>query len=251
MKTAIVTGCAGGIGFATVKKLTAAGMKVLGMDICPSADVTEKFMDFGGCFKYFSGNLADSADRKALLNEAKAFLGRIDILVNVAGVAPKVRNDILEMTEESYDRVMNINAKGTMFLSQIIAKDMLSNELCDGIRGYIVNISSMSAYTSSTSRGEYCISKAGVSMVTKLFADRLAAEGILVNEIRPGIIMTGMTSTVKGKYDNLIEGGLLPIKRWGMPEDIADAVYVLCSGQLKYVTGQSIDVDGGFHIQRL
>lgn len=208
-------------------------------------------MDFGGCFKYFSGNLADSTDRKALLNEAKAFLGRIDILVNVAGVAPKVRNDILEMTEESYDRVMNINAKGTMFLSQIIAKDMLSNELCDGIRGYIVNISSMSAYTSSTSRGEYCISKAGVSMVTKLFADRLAAEGILVNEIRPGIIMTGMTSTVKGKYDNLIEGGLLPIKRWGMPEDIADAVYVLCSGQLKYVTGQSIDVDGGFHIQRL
>lgn len=251
MKTAIVTGCAGGIGFATVKKLTAAGIKVLGMDICPSADVTEKFMDFGGCFKYFSGNLADSADRKALLNEAKAFLGRIDILVNVAGVAPKVRNDILEMTEESYDRVMNINAKGTMFLSQIIAKDMLSNELCDGIRGYIVNISSMSAYTSSTSRGEYCISKAGVSMVTKLFADRLAAEGILVNEIRPGIIMTGMTSTVKKKYDNLIEGGLLPIKRWGMPEDIADAVYVLCSGQLKYVTGQSIDVDGGFHIQRL
>ena len=251
MKTAIVTGCAGGIGFATVKKLTAAGIKVLGMDICPSADVTEKFMDFGGCFKYFSGNLADSADRKALLNEARAFLGRIDILVNVAGVAPKVRNDILEMTEESYDRVMNINAKGTMFLSQIIAKDMLSNELCDGIRGYIVNISSMSAYTSSTSRGEYCISKAGVSMVTKLFADRLAAEGILVNEIRPGIIMTGMTSTVKKKYDNLIEGGLLPIKRWGMPEDIADAVYVLCSGQLKYVTGQSIDVDGGFHIQRL
>lgn len=251
MKTAIVTGCAGGIGFATVKKLTAAGIKVLGMDICPSADVTEKFMDFGGCFKYFSGNLADSADRKSLLNEAKAFLGRIDILVNVAGVAPKVRNDILEMTEESYDRVMNINAKGTMFLSQIIAKDMLSNELCDGIRGYIVNISSMSAYTSSTSRGEYCISKAGVSMVTKLFADRLAGEGILVNEIRPGIIMTGMTSTVKEKYDNLIEGGLLPIKRWGMPEDIADAVYVLCSGQLKYVTGQSIDVDGGFHIQRL
>lgn len=251
MKTAIVTGCAGGIGFATVKKLTAAGMKVLGMDICPSADVTEKFMDFGGCFKYFSGNLADSADRKSLLNEAKAFLGRIDILVNVAGVAPKVRNDILEMTEESYDCVMNINAKGTMFLSQIIAKDMLSNELCDGIRGYIVNISSMSAYTSSTSRGEYCISKAGVSMVTKLFADRLAGEGILVNEIRPGIIMTGMTSTVKEKYDNLIEGGLLPIKRWGMPEDIADAVYVLCSGQLKYVTGQSIDVDGGFHIQRL
>ena len=155
------------------------------------------------------------------------------------------------MTEESYDRVMDINTKGTMFLSQAVAKEMLKNPREDGIKGYIVNISSMSAYTSSTSRGEYCISKAGVSMVTKLFADRLADEGILVNEIRPGIIMTGMTATVKEKYDNLIGGGLLPIKRWGKPEDIADAVYVLCSGQLKYVTGQSIDVDGGFHIQRL
>ena len=249
MKTAIVTGCAGGIGFATVKKLTGAGIKVLGMDICSEADVREIFMDFGGCFKYFSGNLADGGDRKALVTEALAFLGKIDILVNVAGVAPKVRNDILEMTEESYDRVMDINTKGTMFLSQAVAKEMLKNPREDGIKGYIVNISSMSAYTSSTSRGEYCISKAGVSMVTKLFADRLADEGILVNEIRPGIIMTGMT--VKEKYDNLIGGGLLPIKRWGKPEDIADAVYVLCSGQLKYVTGQSIDVDGGFHIQRL
>lgn len=251
MKTAIVTGCAGGIGFATVKKLTGAGIKVLGMDIFSEADVREKFMDFGGCFKYFSGNLADGGDHKALVTEALAFLGKIDILVNVAGVAPKVRNDILEMTEESYDRVMDINTKGTMFLSQAVAKEMLKNPREDGIKGYIVNISSMSAYTSSTSRGEYCISKAGVSMVTKLFADRLADEGILVNEIRPGIIMTGMTATVKEKYDNLIGGGLLPIKRWGKPEDIADAVYVLCSGQLKYVTGQSIDVDGGFHIQRL
>ena len=246
-----MTGCAGGIGFATVKKLTGAGIKVLGMDICSEADVREIFMDFGGCFKYFSGNLADGGDRKALVTEALAFLGKIDILVNVAGVAPKVRNDILEMTEESYDRVMDINTKGTMFLSQAVAKEMLKNPREDGIKGYIVNISSMSAYTSSTSRGEYCISKAGVSMVTKLFADRLADEGILVNEIRPGIIMTGMTATVKEKYDNLIGGGLLPIKRWGKPEDIADAVYVLCSGQLKYVTGQSIDVDGGFHIQRL
>ena len=118
-------------------------------------------------------------------------------------------------------------------------------------RGYIVNISSMSAYTSSTSRGEYCVSKAGVTMITKLFADRLAEYGIMVNEIRPGIIETGMTSKVKEKYDNLIDGGLLPIKRWGKPEDIADAVFVLCNGSLPYVTGQSIDVDGGFHIRRL
>lgn len=251
MKTAIITGCAGGIGFATVKKLTGSGIKVLGTDILPKESVSEKFIDFGGCFKYLSGNLACKTDREKILKEALAFLGKIDILVNVAGVAPTQRRDILEMTEESYDRVMGINTKGTMFLTQLVAGEMLKNTPNDGIRGYIVNISSMSAYTSSTSRGEYCISKAGVSMVTRLFADRLADEGILVNEIRPGIIMTGMTAAVKEKYDNLIEGGLLPIKRWGKPEDVADGVYVLCSGQLKYVTGQSIDVDGGFHIQRL
>ena len=129
---------------------------------------------------------------------------------------------------------------------------MIGQEAENGIRGYIVNISSMSAYTSSTSRGEYCISKAGVSMITTLFADRLAEYGILVNEIRPGIIMTGMTETVKAKYDNLIfNEGILPIKRWGEAEDIARAVYVLCSGDLGYTTGQSIDVDGGFHIRRL
>ena len=155
------------------------------------------------------------------------------------------------MSEESYDFVMNINTKGTLFLTQLTANAMLKQELKDGVRGYIVNISSMSAYTSSVNRGEYCISKAGVSMITKLFADRLANDGIIVNEIRPGIISTSMTDKVKGKYDALIDGGLLPQKRWGMPEDIAKAVYTLCSGDLPYVIGQSIDVDGGFHIARL
>ena len=245
-KTALVTGAAGGIGFATVKRLLAEGIAVVGMDILPQMPQTPD-----GEFTYVRGDLSKAADRARAVETALDAYGRIDILVNVAGVAPRVRADLLEMTEESYDRVMDINTKGTMFLSQAVAKEMLKNPREDGIKGYIVNISSMSAYTSSTSRGEYCISKAGVSMVTKLFADRLADEGILVNEIRPGIIMTGMTATVKEKYDNLIGGGLLPIKRWGKPEDIADAVYVLCSGQLKYVTGQSIDVDGGFHIQRL
>jgi NAD(P)-dependent dehydrogenase (short-subunit alcohol dehydrogenase family) len=175
----------------------------------------------------------------------------VDVLVNVAGVAPKVRADLLEMTEESYDYVMNINAKGTLFLTQAVAKEMIHNPLEDGVRGVICNISSMSAYTSSVSRGEYCISKAGVSMITTLFADRLAEYGIPVNEVRPGIIATGMTEKVKEKYDTLIEGGLLPIKRWGSPEDIAKAVFALCSGALPYVTGHSLDVDGGFHLQRL
>ena len=144
---------------------------------------------------------------------------------------------------------MNINTKGTLFLTQAVANIMKNNE--GENKGYIVNISSMSAYTSSVNRGEYCISKAGVSMVTALFADRLAEYGIPVNEIRPGIIATGMTDKVKEKYDSLIDGGLLPIKRWGLPEDIADAVFALCNGSLPYITGQSLDVDGGFHIRRL
>jgi len=171
--------------------------------------------------------------------------------VNVAGVAPLERRDLLEMTEESYDRVMDINTKGTLFLTQAVAREMIKNETVGGTRGSICNISSLSAYTSSTSRGEYCISKAGVSMITKLFADRLAEYGIPVNEVRPGIIATDMTAKVKEKYDALIGGGLLPIARWGEPEDIADAVYALVSGALPYVTGQSIDVDGGFHLRRL
>lgn len=245
MKTAIVTGCNGGIGFETVKKFLSNDWAVVGMDIADTAK--EEFENF----VYVKGNLSKSQDRKTLVDKAVKEFGHLDALVNVAGVAPKVRADILEMTEESYDFVMDINTKGTLFLTQLVAKQMISQREGNRICGYIVNISSMSAYTSSTSRSEYCISKAGVSMVTKLFADRLANEGIMVNEIRPGIIRTGMTATVKEKYDNLIDGGLLPIKRWGEPSDIASAVYVLCSGELPYVVGQSIDVDGGFHIQRL
>ena len=168
------------------------------------------------------------------------------MLVNVAGVAPKVRADLLEMTGESYDYVMDINLKGTFFLTQLAAKKMKHQG-----SGYICNISSLSAYTSSVNRGEYCISKAGLSMVTKLFADRLAEYGIAVNEVRPGIIATDMTAGVQEKYDTLIAGDLLPIKRWGTPEDVANAVWTLCNGSLPYVTGQSIDVDGGFHIRRL
>ena len=142
---------------------------------------------------------------------------------------------------------MNINTKGTLFLTQRVANEMIKRE----IKGAIVNISSMSAYTSSVNRGEYCISKAGASMITTLFADRLAEYGIMVNEVRPGIIATDMTSKVQGKYDALIAGGLLPIQRWGTPEDIASAVYALCDGSLPYMTGQSINIDGGFHIRRL
>lgn len=244
MKVALVTGVAGGIGFATAEKLLQNGIAVVGMDVAEKMPVELK-----GEFTYFRGDLSEKESRDEYIKTAKDKYGKIDILVNVAGVAPKVRADILEMTEESYDFVMNINTKGTLFLTQAVANVMKENE--GENKGSIVNISSMSGYTSSVSRGEYCISKAGVTMITTLFADRLAEFGIMVNEIRPGIIATGMTDKVKAKYDALIDGGLLPIKRWGKPEDIASAVWTLCNGSLPYITGQSLDVDGGFHIRRL
>lgn len=243
MKLAIVTGALGGIGRASALALCQAGFAVLGMDIAEEPDLS----DFQGhTFTYLSGDLADPAARARLVAAAKE-AGELYALVNVAGVAPKVRRDVLEMTEESYDFVMGVNTKGTLFLTQAVAR-----ELCEAGRGgAIVNISSCSAYTSSTSRGEYCISKAGVSMITKLFADRLAGEGITVNEICPGIIATGMTAAVKEKYDRLIEGGLVPLGRWGMPSDIAKAVVALLDGTFGYTTGQSFILDGGMHIRKL
>ncbi len=241
MKTALVTGVAGGIGFAVAKKLLENGIAVAGMD------VLDNIPDLNGEFTYVKCDLSKTADRENFIETAIEKYGKIDILVNVAGVAPRVRADLLEMSEESYDFVMNINTKGTLFLTQAVANEMIKRDC----KGSIVNISSMSAYTSSVNRGEYCISKAGVSMITTLFADRLAEYGIMVNEIRPGIIATGMTDKVKEKYDNLIDGGLLPIKRWGKAEDVANGVFALVNGSLSYMTGQSLDIDGGFHIRRL
>lgn len=243
MKIAIVTGVAGGIGKASALMLAKNGYAVVGMGRSESPDLS----DFDGLdITYVSGDISSAEDRKKLFDAAVA-RGEISALVNVAGVAPKVRNDILEMTEESYDYVMGINTKGTLFLTQAVANQMVRQ----GKGGSIVNISSCSAYTSSTSRGEYCISKAGVSMITKLFADRLSCEGITVNEICPGIIETGMTATVKEKYDKLIAGGLVPLGRWGQPDDIAKAVVALCDGTLGYMTGESLILDGGMHIRRL
>lgn len=243
-KVAIVTGVSGGIGYATAKLLLENNVAVVGMS--RSASLKDSL---DGEFTYVSGDVSQREARDRLLNTAMQLYGRIDILVNVAGIAPRIRADLLEMSEESYDQVMDVNTKGMLFLTQQAAKEMIQNE--GDKKGFIVNISSVSAYCSSVNRGEYCISKAGVSMITTLFADRLAEYGIMVNEIRPGIIDTNMTSKVKEKYDHLIDNGLLPIKRWGKPEDVAMAVWTLCNGSLPYVTGQSIDVDGGFHIRRL
>lgn len=243
MNVAIVTGIAGGIGRASALMLAKRGYAVVGIGRSSEPELS----DFEGLdVTYVRGDISRAEDRRALLNTAVA-KGDVTALVNVAGVAPRVRLDILEMSEESYDYVMNINTKGTLFLTQAVAKRMIEQN----VGGAIVNISSCSAYTSSTSRGEYCISKAGVSMITKLFADRLASEGITVNEVCPGIIATGMTAAVKEKYDRLIADGLVPLGRWGTPDDIAKAVVALVDGTLGFATGESIILDGGMHIRRL
>lgn len=253
-KTAIITGGGRGIGYAITRQLGKDGYNVVIMGRSPKEHYHEN-LDLlkkeGIEYLYVQGGIENSEDRQRCVKEAVERFGRIDVLVNNAGVAPKVRSDLLDMTEESFDRVIGINTKGTMFMTQIVAKQMLEQEVIGPKRGTIVNISSISAVVSSTSRGEYCVSKAGISMLTKLYADRLAKEGILVHEVRPGVIDTDMTSKVKEKYDALIQSGLFPIKRWGKPEDVAAAVSVLCSDKFLYTTGDHIYVDGGFHIQRL
>jgi len=254
-KVALVTGAARGIGNGIALKLAKDGYSIAIMDVLKQEDVAENITpikEAGAEVLYIRGDITNADSRTLVVEETIAKFRRIDVLVNNAGVAPRVRADILEMTEESYDFVTGINLKGTLFLTQAVANTMIS--LIGKIDDYspkIVNIASMSSYVSSVSRGEYCISKAGVSMVTKLFADRLAEYGINVYEIRPGIILTPMTEVVKDKYDKLIDEGLTPIKRWGYPEDIANAVSAFCSGLFSFSTGEIVNVDGGFHIQRL
>ena len=253
-KTAIITGSSRGIGLATAKQLAEDGFNIVMVatgDREKNDRAVREVEGKGAEVLYVKANVAERDDRERIVSEAVKRFGRIDVLVNNAGVAPLVRADLLEMTEESYDRVMTINTKGNMFMTQAVAKVMVTQDLVNGRRGCIVNVSSCSAEVSSTSRGEYCVSKAGISMLTTLYADRLAGEGILVNEVRPGVIATDMTSTVEAKYNALIEQGLFPIARWGKPEDVAGAVSALVSDKFLYTTGNHIDVDGGFHIKRL
>ena len=253
-KTAIVTGGSRGIGYAIAKRLGLDGYRVVILATGEQeryADRLKELTNLHIIWHYVQGSIASTQDRERLLEETLQQFGQVDVLVNNAGVAPLERKDLLEMDEESYDRVMGINTKGTLFLTQLVAKQMLKQEWQGKKKGTIINIGSCSANVSSISRGEYCISKAGVSMITQLFADRLASEGILVHEIRPGVIETDMTNTVKGKYDAMIKEGVFPMKRWGKAEDVANAVSVFCSDQILYTTGNYLDVDGGFHIRRL
>ncbi|MBN2019522.1 MAG: 3-ketoacyl-ACP reductase [Sedimentisphaerales bacterium] len=259
---AIVTGASRGIGKAIAIGLAGTGFDVFinhydfTKDGFPDERIALKtLMDIeakGARCVSLRGDVSIPADRTALVKAVKNEFGRCDMLVNNAGVAPLKRADLLEATEESFDRVMNINLKGPYFLTQLVAKWFIEQKKQFPERNFrIINIGSMSSYTSSTARGEYCISKAGVSMFTMLYADRLAEFGIGVFEIRPGIIETDMTAVVKEKYDKLIAEGLTPLKRWGKPEDVAKAVSAIAEGKLDFSPGQIINIDGGFHLRRL
>lgn len=191
-------------------------------------------------------------DRARLVDFTREKFGRLDVLVNNAGIAPTVRADILEAGEESFDQLIGVNLKGPYFLTQAVARWMIAQRQQDeNRRPQIVTINSVSAYAASVNRGDYCVSKAGLAMMTRLFAARLAEHGINVYEIRPGVIATDMTATVKEKYDRMIAEGLTPIKRWGQPEDVAKAVVAIARGNFPFSTGEVINVDGGFHLSIL
>ena len=255
-KTALITGAGRGIGFGITEKLASEGFNIVICDIWPEADIAPKLKDLEEKYQveglYCQCDVSDSKGRETMLKEIIAKFGALNILVNNAGVAPKVRADIMDMTEESYDRVMSINLKGPYFLTQLVAKHMVEIKTSDPeFEGCIINIGSVSADTASVSRGEYCLSKAGTTMATKLWAARLGEYDIPVYEIRPGVIKTDMTSTVTEKYDKLIAEGLTIQQRWGFPEDIAKAAAMLARGDLAYSTGQIINIDGGMQVSRL
>ncbi len=258
---ALVTGASRGIGRGIALALARAGYSVAinfasnleaaveCQQLCQAASLA----DSRASFEPFAGDISTKNGRERLL---KAVINRfewIDLLVNNAGVAPTERRDLLEATEESFDRLISINLRGPFFLTQAVTNFWLGG-LADHAarpRPKVITISSISAYTASINRGDYCVSKAGLSMMTQLFAVRLAGEGIGVYEIRPGIVATDMTGPVKGKYDRMIAEGLTPIARWGTPEDVGRAVVAIAQEQFPFSTGEVFNVDGGFHIRRL
>lgn len=260
---ALVTGGNRGIGLGITEGLIRDGfaVSILATREEPT-EVLEPLRELAGDparVRYVRGSVADLADHARYLADALEAWGRLDLLVNNAGVAPSVRADLLEATAESFDRLIEINLRGPYFLTQAFAREVLA------LRGdlealpepparpvaTIINVSSTSAVTVSVNRGDYCISKAGVGMATQLWAARLAPEGVVVYEVRPGIIATDMTSGVTAKYDAFFEGGNVPIARWGRPADVAGAVSLLASGRMPYATGEVINVDGGMHIPTL
>jgi NAD(P)-dependent dehydrogenase (short-subunit alcohol dehydrogenase family) len=251
----IVTGGSRGIGRAICLELGRLGHAVVVNYATrrDAADEVARHIEAGGSNAIVAqANIAVAADRESLVNAALANFGRIDVLINNAGIASPGRKDLLELSETGWDEVFATNLKGPFFLTQLVAGKMI-----DQVRtgrtaaGKIINISSVSAYTASTNRGDYCMSKAALSMMTWLFAERLAGEGITVFEISPGVIETDMTGPVREKYDKLIAEGLSPIRRWGQPEDVARAVAAIVQEYFPFSTGERLNVDGGFHMRRL
>jgi 3-oxoacyl-[acyl-carrier protein] reductase len=255
---ALVTGGSRGIGRAIAVELSRIGLDVAinyasNRPAAEEAQALARSARPGARAEIVPADIGAAADRDRLLAFVRERFGRLDLLVNNAGLAPSTRADLLEATEESFDRLLNVNLKGPYFLSQAAARWMIEQRGSRGpdYRPAIVNISSISAFAASINRGDYCVSKAGVAMMTQLFAARLADDGVNVYEIRPGIIATDMTAAVKEKYDALFAEGVTPIRRWGTPEDVARAVSAIAQGLLPYSTGEVINVDGGFHLRRL
>ncbi len=254
-KVAIVTGGSRGIGRAIALKLSGLKYSVVvnyATNIVAAEETVQEIIATGGKAIVVQADVASSDDRTGLLEQTIKAFGRLDVLVNNAGITSQGRKDILEATEESWDAVLGTNLKGPFFLSQLAANTML--RLIHAGKtpsGKIINISSISAFAISTNRGDYCIAKAAQEMMTGLFAARLADEKIQVFEVCPGVIASDMTAPVKEKYDKLIADGLTPIRRWGQPDDVAQAVAALVSDYFPFSTGERYCVDGGFHLRRL
>jgi NAD(P)-dependent dehydrogenase (short-subunit alcohol dehydrogenase family) len=248
-RAALITGAGRGIGRGIAVALAAQGWQIginYRTDQASAKETLTAVEQAGSRGILLQADISCLEDHTRLVEAVLQAYGCIDLLVNNAGMAPRQRVDVLEMAEASYDEVLAVNLKGPFFLTQRVAKIMLEQK-----SGMVINIGSISAYTSSLNRGEYCIAKAGLAMVTQLYADRLAEHNITVYEIRPGIIETDMTGPAHEKYDRLITGGVTPIPRWGQPKDVAQAVVALAEGQFPFSTGEVFNVDGGFHLRRL
>ena len=252
---ALITGSRRGIGLGIAIELAKAGYRLAlngTRSLEESQDSIRAVQSAGADCHYIRADISNRAEHAKLIGEISEKFGKLNVLVNNAGVAPSPREDILIASEESFDRLLRINLKGPYFLTRDIAKWMIEQQETGPDQKFqIINISSINAFTASPSRGEYCISKAAIGMMTALFAVRLADYGIGVFEIRPGITKTDLTAVVKDKYDQLISEGLLPIARWGLPEDVGKAVAALCMNYFPYSTGEVINVDGGFHLKTL